>query len=646
MCCNSLIDGMDRMASDADNENFSDCETARVSKADVAAAVAAKAVETSECTYYAPTERSLKSSANPGVSSRDADLREEFHNTATAAMNEGGDRRSLKIACNKCEQKLDVSSLRAFSHFECPVCGADLTVPQWFDNYLLLSAEGMGGMATVYKALDLTLDREVAIKILSPAVAQDKERCELFLNEARTAATINHYAVIPVYTCGVFEDQPYIVMQFMKNGSLEERIGARKPPAVKSIIKWMKNVTEGLECASKHGIVHHDIKPGNIMLDNAGIAKIGDFGIAQAINDSRASKIFEMTKSWVSPHYVSPEKAVSNKEDFRGDIYSLGASFYHLATGHTPFKHDDIEELIKQRLMRFPVLPNKLRRDIPRRLSALIMAMMRINPVERPDYKDILTELNHILSKYKKDSGSTAPAPGERRRKQLRKFLMALGFMSIWIVIAWALYRQYISDAALGVTEAHSPRRMNERVMRVSGCFRLGDSVHALQMSREIIEQKDASTKNLEVAALQVVIASYLNNSRFVEDNCAYVTRKLFESGVSPSAPVSVIIGFMNRKNILPEELRSRLKDTDSSTAFIGNYAIFLRELYAYVREESTLTKVLNEFQVLTESSKAVHSYDWTDCWKARLPLYKKILNKEEPGGEKLEPLMEKALSL
>ena len=113
------------------------------------------------------------------------------------------ERRPVKIFCHHCQQKLDVTSLQPFSRFACPMCGNELIVPTWFDTYLLEEPVGVGGMATVYRALDIALDREVAIKILREDVLPGSELSELFLNEARTAAAINHYAVVPIYTCGI-----------------------------------------------------------------------------------------------------------------------------------------------------------------------------------------------------------------------------------------------------------------------------------------------------------------------------------------------------------------------------------------------------------------------------------------------------------
>ncbi len=340
-------------------------------------------------------------------------------------------RRPMKIFCHACGQKLDLSHLEPFSHIACPACGTDLIVPRWFDNYLLEEIAGIGGMATVYRALDLALDREVAIKVLKPDLAFSVDKSELFLHEARTAATINHHAVIPIYTCGIFENQTYIVMQYMGGGSLESTLlTASEPLPLPSVVYWIRDVAAGLENARQRGIVHHDMKPANIMLDTDGKAKIGDFGIAQIVSgkakDSAAAE--ELSQGWVSPHYASPEKIRTGEEDFRGDIYSLGATFYHLVTGLTPYPNVGIDELIQKRLTEEPMMPNLQRKDLPEPLSALIMAMMARDPEQRPDYPAILEKLDSFLSgqmqnqEARNASGASAaprkkhPAGGAKKR--------------------------------------------------------------------------------------------------------------------------------------------------------------------------------------------------------------------------------------
>lgn len=307
------------------------------------------------------------------------------------------DPRSIKIFCHNCQQKLDVTSLQPFARIACPSCGAELIIPKWFDTYLLEEPCGIGGMSSVYRALDIALDREVAIKILNPEIAPESERSALFLNEARTAATINHYSVVPIYTCGVFNGQTYIVMQFMNGGSLETKLNnSTEPLPIPDVVKWIRDIAEGLENACRHGIVHHDIKPGNIMLDSDGNAKIGDFGIAQSILASPET-LASAKETWVSPLYVSPEKVATGEENSQGDIYSLGATFYHLLTGKPPFQSENLEELIWCRTKQTPVPPNQIRSEIPLALTSLIMRMMHRYPDMRPSYQEVISSLDTFL---------------------------------------------------------------------------------------------------------------------------------------------------------------------------------------------------------------------------------------------------------
>ena len=340
--------------------------------------------------------------------------------TTTAPLPPVQPARQLKISCHNCMQKLDVTSFPAFSRIQCPMCGTELIVPAWFDTYLLEEQGGCGGMATVYRALDPALDREVAIKILKPEISENPERAELFLHEARAAATINHFAVVPIYTCGVYEGRAYIVMQYMGGGSLDQQLKlAHGKLPVLNVVTWIRDIAEGLENARNHGIIHHDVKPGNILLDSEGKAKIGDFGIAQIIHsgksDSVEESIQDIAKTWLSPHYVSPEKVRTGKEGFEGDIYSLGASFYHLLTGTTPFNDENVEDLLRIRLIEQPLAPHLQRTDIDLELSQLVMMMMSRSPSDRPQYKTIVSSLNRII---KASSAATVPLPVKKIRSK------------------------------------------------------------------------------------------------------------------------------------------------------------------------------------------------------------------------------------
>lgn len=319
--------------------------------------------------------------------------------SAEKENNTPGKKRPVKVFCHKCSQKLDVTNLRPFSMIRCPACGEKLLVPKWFDTYLLEEPGGSGGMAQVYRALDITLDREVAIKILKDGIRHDSVQAKRFLKEAKTAAALNHSNVIPIYTCGIYEGQTYLVMQYMGGSSLETRLNLSKGYFLdlQEVLHWFHDTAEGLEHAASRSIVHHDVKPGNILMDTNGNVRIGDFGLAQsAANQEDSSEVPD--EEWITPNYVSPERVESGREDFRGDIYSLGATFYHLLTGKVPFEHENLEELIWMRTRQKPPSPAIHRPEIPQAVSTLIMRMMEIDPAARPSYRQIITTLEEVLN--------------------------------------------------------------------------------------------------------------------------------------------------------------------------------------------------------------------------------------------------------
>ena len=306
--------------------------------------------------------------------------------------------RKIKIACPSCGQKLDVTDLPSFSFVDCPACSFRLIVPKWFGNYLLEAPEGSGGMAVVYRALDIALDREVAIKVFRPELGSMGVSPDLFLHEARIAATINHPAVVPIYSCGEQDGSAYIVMEYMGGGTLESRLGkagGRLP--VMETCRWIRDVCEGLDAAGEQGIVHHDVKPANLLLDLDSNVKITDFGLSRAVSGKSAA-FLDPSKMWLSPHYVSPEKVRTGEEGPAGDVYSLGATFYHLLSGQTPFRADDMRELVDMRLQCDPVPPDRIRPDITPALSSLILDMMDRNPEARPNYRQIVTRINEALA--------------------------------------------------------------------------------------------------------------------------------------------------------------------------------------------------------------------------------------------------------
>ena len=305
------------------------------------------------------------------------------------------------LNCNFCNQKLDVAKLPNLTKFHCPACNKTITITLDFANFTLLEIIGIGGMAVVYKAFDNDLKRNVAIKILNESLITKENHKLLFLKEAQMAARLNHSSIMPIFAFNKHEKKYYIVMPFMDQGSLKSKIykkqfsQAEKMVHYKKILHWMLEITEGLVYSLRHGIVHHDIKPGNILLDKYENAHLCDFGLAQffkSVSHNNLSPQF-----WLSPHYTSPEKVMYRREDYRGDIYSLGATFYHLLAGSPPFHSNNIDGLITARFEQNPKNIRHYNKTVSRKIAKLISQMLNIQPNNRPEYSEIILVLSQEL---------------------------------------------------------------------------------------------------------------------------------------------------------------------------------------------------------------------------------------------------------
>src|SRR5579859_50935 len=241
------------------------------------------------------------------------------------------------INCHVCGAILDLTGQTGFTHVECKRCGAPSVVPLQFGDFLLLNTIGIGGTGTVYKAIDLPLNRYLALKILHKKLSADPAFIASFSQEARAAASINHPNVAQVYSFGELDGWRYLAMELCDHGSLDDRItklGKLPEPEVLSI---GQQIASALHAAWQRGLLHHDVKPGNILFNEDGVPKIVDFGLASA--DAKAADVAQEAapeRVWGTPYYISPEKRRGKPEDVRGDIYSLGATLFHALAGSPP----------------------------------------------------------------------------------------------------------------------------------------------------------------------------------------------------------------------------------------------------------------------------------------------------------------------
>jgi serine/threonine protein kinase len=203
-------------------------------------------------------------------------------------------------------------------------------------RYQIKKELGRGGMATVYRAFDPMFAREVAIKVLPRELLHNPQFHKRFAREAKTIAKLEHAAIVPVYDVGEDNEQPYFVMRIMAGGSLAERV-AKGPMTLEETASILKRIATGLDYAHKKGVVHRDLKPGNILFDEAGEPFLSDFGIAKIANMSQQTNLTGSGGIVGTAAYMSPEQARGEDIDYRSDIYALGIILYEMLSGKVPF---------------------------------------------------------------------------------------------------------------------------------------------------------------------------------------------------------------------------------------------------------------------------------------------------------------------
>ncbi|MEZ3161849.1 Stk1 family PASTA domain-containing Ser/Thr kinase [Microbacterium sp. BWT-B31] len=252
---------------------------------------------------------------------------------------------------------------------------------------------GRGGMATVYRGYDLTLGRQVAIKILDRELANDNAFRTRFRLEAQAASRMAHPAIVRVFDAGEDSETtpeggirsvPFIVMELV-SGALLKDIIAAGPVPVPDAVRYVDGILEALEYSHRAGVVHRDIKPGNVMVTTAGQVKVMDFGIARAVSDGSAT-VAETTQILGTAAYFSPEQAKGEPVDARADIYSTGVVLYELLTGRPPFRGETPVAVAYQHVSEAPVTPSHVNDAIPRALDAVVLRSLAKDPFQR--YQD------------------------------------------------------------------------------------------------------------------------------------------------------------------------------------------------------------------------------------------------------------------
>lgn len=286
---------------------------------------------------------------------------------------------------------------------------AEELIGKTFNGYAVERLIGVGGMAKVYLARQHSTERQVALKVLPQQFLSDDTYLQRFDREVKIVTQLEHRNIVPVYDYGEHEGQPYIVMRYLPNGSVDDLL-AHRPLEMSTILSIMGQIAPALDYAHSKGVLHRDLKPSNILLDTAGGAFLTDFGIAR-LNEGGTGKNITTQGVVGTPSYMSPEQAQGKELDNRSDLYALGVMLFEMATARRPFESDTPYSIAVMQVTTPPPSPRAYNPSITPAIEAVILKALRKTPAERHQTaSELLEALRHAIEKGTAPP-TDAPAP-------------------------------------------------------------------------------------------------------------------------------------------------------------------------------------------------------------------------------------------
>jgi len=312
----------------------------------------------------------------------------------------------ITFHCGTCKAKLEVDSISCGTGIECPRCHSSLSVPHkgpepgaTVGGFKILSLLGKGGMGEVFLARQLSMDRDVAIKILPQALTSDKEEVERFLNEVRLGARLEHPNIVTAYEAGEDAGVYYLAMAYVRGETLESRLKRTGVMTEVAALKIVRKVALALAYAwNKHHMIHRDVKPANIIMNEDGEPKLMDMGLSKTLHDGRPMTTAGTVMG--TPNYMSPEQGDGFENlDFRTDVYSLGATLYHMVTNQLPFAGKTLMETLRKQASESLPDPREGNVSISDSCAKLIERMLVRKPEDRyATWEALLADMDVVLS--------------------------------------------------------------------------------------------------------------------------------------------------------------------------------------------------------------------------------------------------------
>ena len=341
------------------------------------------------------------------------------------------------------------------------------------DEFEIEEKIGQGGMGIVFRGFDRSLNRPVAIKVMSPHLGSNSVARKRFEREARAAAAVVHLNVVPVYRVSTTrKGHPYIAMALADGLSLQQHVTKYGPFDIKDVVRIGMQIASGLGEAHKQGLIHRDIKPANVLMEkDVSRVLITDFGLARAADDVM------MTQSGClagTPSYMSPEQVIGNELDDRSDLFSLGSLLYFISTGREPFRAESAFAVINKVTNDTPKSPRSINVDIPEILNRVIERLLEKEPKNRIEsaakLEELLTQILAHLQEPKQHVMPGVRATTKERRRVHRRIRLSAAFAGI-VLIGFLVWSGFFNPTPVNPAREHEHREhdrdgTNERFER------------------------------------------------------------------------------------------------------------------------------------------------------------------------------------
>jgi len=340
-----------------------------------------------------PPQKSEHSGQEPPPESL---TRKEIPLRDTLTVEASADAKQLLEACPSCKALMDVTDHEPFAKVSCPSCGETLRARKQFNHYTLLELIGTGGMGNVFKARDCNLNRLVALKVLKKELASSPEERAKLEVESQITASVTHPHVVKVFSFGQDHGQFYMAMELIERGSLDDLMALQKRVSEAQVLEVGVQVAQGLDAALEHELIHRDIKPGNILFADPHTVKLVDFGLAIVLDEAAAVA----GEIWGTPYYIAPEKLDNQPEDFRSDVYSLGATLFHALAGRPPYEADTASMVALKQLKSQPVSIQTFAPGVSSETAYVINRMLAKAAEDRYDsYEELVEHMQYARNK-------------------------------------------------------------------------------------------------------------------------------------------------------------------------------------------------------------------------------------------------------